>query len=93
MVSIDRSTHPHFFIRRAGCRAGVGFPGRCQLLLHTVGVPLAGEFGARLEMYTSRTKQYGTSIRTNETVWYFNGTGDSTLLHYYLINSVANSHV
>ena len=43
MVSIDRSTHPHFFIRRAGCHAGVGFPGRCQLLLHTVGVPLSGE--------------------------------------------------
>ena len=42
MVSIDRNTHPHFFIRRAGCHAGVGFPRRCQLLLHTVGVSLAG---------------------------------------------------
>ena len=42
MLSTDRSTHPHFFIRRAGCHAGVGFPGRCQLLLHTVDVPLAG---------------------------------------------------
>ena len=29
-VSIDIFTHPHSFIRRAG------FPGRCQLLLHTI---------------------------------------------------------
>ena len=42
MVSIDRNTHPHIFIRRAGCHTGVGFLGRCQLLLHTVGVTLAG---------------------------------------------------
>ena len=39
MVSLDRNTHPHFFIRRAGCHAGEGFPGRCQLLLHTVVQP------------------------------------------------------
>ena len=33
MVSIDRSTHPHSFIRRGGCHASLGFPGRCQLLV------------------------------------------------------------
>ena len=31
-VSIDRSTYPPSFIRRAS----LGFPGRCQLLLHTI---------------------------------------------------------
>ena len=36
MVSIDRSTHPHSFIRQAGCHASIGFPGRCHLLLHTI---------------------------------------------------------
>ena len=35
-VSIDRSTHPHSFRRQAGCHASVGFPGRCQLLLHSI---------------------------------------------------------
>ena len=36
MVSIDRSTHPPPFIRRAGCHTSLAFPGRCQLLLHTI---------------------------------------------------------
>ena len=35
-VSLDRSTHPPSFIRRAGCHTGLGFPGRCQLVLHTI---------------------------------------------------------
>ena len=26
-------------------------------------------------------------------VWYFNGIGNATLLHYYLIHFVVNSHV
>ena len=34
--SIDRSTHPPFFIRRAGCHASLEFPGSCQLILHTI---------------------------------------------------------
>ena len=33
------------------------------------------------------------SIGTNERVWYFNGTVNSTFLHYYLMNFVVNSHV
>ena len=36
MVSIDRSAHPHYSIRCAGCHASVGFPWSCQLLLHTI---------------------------------------------------------
>ena len=35
-VSIDRSSHPHSFIRRAGCYNSLEFPGRCWLLLHTI---------------------------------------------------------
>ena len=37
MVSIDRSPHPHSFIRRAGCHARLEFPGRCQPPLHPIG--------------------------------------------------------
>ena len=36
MVSIDRYSHPTTFIRRAGCHTSLGFPGRCQHLLHTI---------------------------------------------------------
>ena len=36
MVSIVRSTHLPSFIRRAGCCTSLGFPGRRQLLLHTI---------------------------------------------------------
>ena len=49
MVSIERSTHPHSFIRRAGCQSSSGFPRRFKLLLHTIAqaeesVALAGLF-------------------------------------------------
>ena len=42
-----------------------------------------------------RTKRYGTGVDTNETVQYFNGTVNGSLLHYYLLNFVVNtsSHV
>ena len=36
MVSTDRFTHPPSFIRQAGCHTCLRFPGRCQLLLHTI---------------------------------------------------------
>ena len=36
MVSIVRSTHLPSFIRRTGCCTSLGFPGRRQLLLHTI---------------------------------------------------------
>ena len=36
MVSIDRSTYPPSFIRQAGCHTSLGFPRRCQPLLHTI---------------------------------------------------------
>ena len=35
-ISIDRSSHPTSLMRRAGCHTSLGFPGRCQLLLHTI---------------------------------------------------------
>ena len=36
MASIDRSTHPPSFIRRTRCNTSLEFPGRCQLLSHTI---------------------------------------------------------
>ena len=36
MVSVDGSTHPNSFIRRAGCHTILGFLMRCRLLLHTI---------------------------------------------------------
>ena len=44
-------------------------------------------------MDTYRNEMIRYSIGTNETVWYFNGTVNSTFLHYYLINFVLKSHV
>ena len=44
-------------------------------------------------MDTSKNEMVRYAIATNETVWYFNGTVNSSLLHYYLIHFVMNSHV
>ena len=36
-------------------------------------------------MDTSKNEMVRYAIGTNETVWYFNGTVNSSLLHYYRI--------
>ena len=45
----------------------------------------------RMDTFKNKTVQYG--ISTNETIQYFNGIVNSTLLHYYPIKFVVNSHV
>ena len=58
MVSIDRSPHPHSFIRRAGCHARLEFPGRCQPPLHPIGrakrvcLLLGSKFGCGTTWFT-----------------------------------------
>ena len=48
---------------------------------------------ASIGMDTSKKEMVWYGIGTNETVWYFNGTANSTSLHYYYINFVVNSHL
>ena len=43
-------------------------------------------------MYISKNEMLWYSIGNNEKVQYFEGTVNGTLLHYYLINFVMNSH-
>ena len=47
----------------------------------------------RMDSSKKETVQYGIGIGTNETVQYINGTVNGTLLHYYHMNFVVNSHV
>ena len=43
-------------------------------------------------METPKNEMVWYGIGTNETVQYFNSTVNDTLLHYYFINFVENSH-
>ena len=44
-------------------------------------------------MDTYKNEMIWYSIGTNEPVWHFNGTVNSTFLHRYHINIVVKSHV
>ena len=44
-------------------------------------------------MDTFKNEKVWYGISTNEMIQYFNGTFNGIVVHYYLINSVVNSHV